>query len=334
VTALDAFRQRESRGQAAVQAGPVPLSESDITLQQSPHEVTGVLCYLNGQILPRSTASIPVEDRGFIFGDGVYEVWRVVNGRLFEMDRHLDRLRFGLSELRIQTPELCQGDTLQRVADTLLNENGHQTGEATVYVEVTRGVAPRTHQFPAANTAPTAFMMTNAFTPPHDLRAQGTSAITVDDIRWLRCDLKTIQLLPNVLAKQAAAEQGATECVLVRNGFVTEGSHSNLMAVVDGELRTHPLGNLILPGITRAVVLELARSLGIPVREEAIEELELPQIEELFLTGTTTDVMPIVQLNDRHVGSGVPGPITTRLYQAFRAHLDAACAPVAAGVAR
>jgi D-alanine transaminase len=296
--------------------------------------VIGVICYLNGQFLPRSAATIPVEDRGFIFGDGVYEVWRVVNGHLFEPARHLDRLRFGLSELRISLPELAQADVLQSVAERVLRENGHDTGEATVYVEVTRGVAPRSHQFPAGEIAPSVFLMSNAFTPPRELRTRGTAAITAPDIRWLRCDLKTIQLLPNVLAKQAATERGATECLLVRDGIVTEGSHSNLMAVVGGVLRTHPLTNLILPGITRAIVLEIANSLGIPVREEAIAESELATVDELFLTGTTTDLMPIVRLNDQSVGNGTPGPVTTRLYQEFRAHLAAACAPVAAGAAR
>jgi D-alanine transaminase len=245
---------------------------------------------------------------------------------LFEVDRHLDRLRFGLSELRIAAPELSRSDVLEHVANQLLVENGHSSGEATVYVEVTRGVAPRTHQFPAAATSATAFMMTNAFKPQDELRARGIVAITAPDLRWLRCDLKTIQLLPNVLAKQAAAEQGATECLLVRDGVVTEGSHSNVMAVLDDTLRTHPLSNLVLPGITRAVVLEIARELRIPVVEEGVAESELPQVDELFLTGTTTDVMPIVQLNDRHVGSGVPGPITTRLYEEFRVRMDAACA--------
>jgi D-alanine transaminase len=168
--------------------------------------------------------------------------------------------------------------------------------------------------------------MSNAFSPPQELRAKGAAAITAPDIRWLRCDIKTIQLLPNVMAKQAAAERGATECILVRDGKVTEGSHANVLAVVNGEMRTHPLTNLILPGITRALVLQLARDLGIPVREQALAEDELSRVDELFLAGTTTDLMPIVRLNDRPVGAGVPGPVTTRLYEEFRARLDAACA--------
>jgi len=289
-----------------------------------------VLAYLNGQYLPRSAASIPVEDRGFVFGDGVYEVWRVVNGRLFETARHLARLSHGLSELRISEPDLVRRDVLDEVANRLLSESGLLEGEATLYVEVTRGVAPRTHQFPPAGTKPTVFAMVNRFVPPNDLRARGASAITTPDVRWLRCDIKTIQLLPNVMAKQAAAERGATEAIMIRDGVVTEGSHANVFGVLDGEIRTHPLGNLILPGITRTIVLELANALSIPIREDAFTEPDIGRLDECFLAGTTTDVMPIVRVNDRPIGRGTPGPIATRLFTEFRAHLDASCAAMPA----
>jgi len=289
-----------------------------------------VLAYLNGHYLPRSAATIPVEDRGFIFGDGVYEVWRVVNGRLFETNRHLARLAFGLGELRIATPDIVRRDVLDEVADRLLAESGLVDGEATLYVEVTRGVAPRAHQFPAAGTTPTVFAMVNQFVPPNDVRTRGASAITTPDVRWLRCDIKTIQLLPNVMAKQAAAERGAIEAIMIRDGVVTEGSHANVLGVIDGEIRTHPLGNLILPGITRAVVLEIARALSIPVREEAFTERDVARLDECFLAGTTSDVMPIVRVDDRQIGDGRPGPVTMRLFREFRAHLDASCAAASA----
>jgi D-alanine transaminase len=289
-----------------------------------------VLAYLNGQFLSRSAASIPVEDRGFVFGDGVYEVWRVVNGRLFETDRHLARLSHGLSELRISEPDLVRRDVLDDVAKRLLSDSNLLEGEATLYVEITRGVAARTHQFPPPGTKPTVFAMVNRFVPPDDLRARGASAITTPDVRWLRCDIKTIQLLPNVMAKQAAAEHGATEAIMIRDGVVTEGSHANVFGVLDGEIRTHPLGNLILPGITRAIVLELANALSIPVREDALAEPDIARLDECFLAGTTTDVMPIVRVNDRPIGRGTPGPIATRLFTEFRAHLDASCAAMPA----
>ncbi len=289
-----------------------------------------MLAYLNGQFLPRSTATIPIEDRGFIFGDGVYEVWRVVNGRLFETDRHLARLAFGLRELRIAPPDIARREVLDEIADRLLAESNLLDGEATLYLEITRGVAPRTHQFPAAGTTPTVFAMANRFLPPNDIRARGASAITAPDVRWLRCDIKTIQLLPNVLAKQAAAERGAMEAFMIRDGVVTEGSHANVLGVLDGEIRTHPLDHLVLPGITRAVVLEIARELGVPIREEAFTERDIARLEECFLAGTTADVMPIVRVNDQIIGSGTPGPITMRLYKEFRAHMDASCGAVPA----
>jgi D-alanine transaminase len=281
-----------------------------------------MLCYLNGRFLPRSEAAIPIEDRGFIFGDGIYEVWRVVNGRLFESERHLARLAHGLRELRIPPPDIADADTLGEIANRILSENALLDGEATLYVEITRGVAPRTHAFPAANTVPTVFVMANRFMPPNDLRAKGASAITMADIRWLRCDIKTIQLLPNVFAKQAAAERGAVDAFMIRDGLVTEGSHANVMGVFGGVIRTHPLNHLILPGITRAVVLEIAASLGIPAREEAFSADEIFKADELFLAGTTADVMPIVRVDDQAIGDGKPGPITRRLYDAFRAYMD------------
>ncbi|MGH9887103.1 MAG: aminotransferase class IV, partial [bacterium] len=205
-----------------------------------------MLAYLNGQFLPRSSATISVDDRGFVFGDGVYEVWRVVNGRLFENDRHFARLAFGLGELRIPLPDAVRPSVLNEIADRLLTESGLTDGEATFYVEITRGAAPRTHQFPSVPTSPTVYATVNRFTPPEELRARGAACITIPDIRWLRCDIKTIQLLPNVFAKQAAAERGAVDAIMIRDGVATEGSHANVLGVVGGVIRTHPTNHLIL----------------------------------------------------------------------------------------
>ena len=281
-----------------------------------------MICYLNGEFIPRSSASVPVEDRGFVFGDGVYEVWRVINGRLFETDRHLARLEFGLRELRISAPDIARREVLLEVAERVLGESGLSEGESALYLEVTRGVAPRAHAFPAAGTAPTVFVMANRIKPADELRQKGAAAITAQDIRWLRCDIKTIQLLPNVLAKQAATERGAAEAIMVRDGVVTEGSHANVVAVFAGVIRTHPLNNFILPGITRGVVLELARTMGIEVVERAFSQTELYEADELFIVGTTTDVMPIVRVDDRAIGAGVPGETTKRLSLALRAFMD------------
>ena len=286
-----------------------------------------MLAYLNGRYLARSSATVSVEDRGFVFGDGVYEVWRVVNGVLFETERHLARLDFGMRELRISLPAALTREGTEQIAGRLLREAELLDGEATFYLEITRGAAPRAHQFPAADTPPTVYATVNRFTPPESLRASGATAITIPDIRWLRCDIKTIQLLPNVLAKQAAVERGAIDALMVRDGMVTEGSHANVIGVLDGTIRTHPTNNLILPGITRAIVLDMAREDGIPVSEEPFGEADIGRLDELFLVGTTTDVMPIVRVNDQPIAGGAPGPITLRLLKRFRAYLDASGAP-------
>lgn len=292
-----------------------------------------MLAYLNGQFVPRATASISVEDRGFIFGDGVYEVWRVIDGRLFENERHLDRLRFGLRELRIVAPEIVEPDVLDRIARRLLAESGVADGEATLYVEITRGAAPRTHQFPPAGTTPTVYATVNRFAPPDAIRARGAACITIPDIRWARCDVKTIQLLPNVLAKQEAAEHDAIDAIMIRDGVVTESSHANVMGVLDGVVRTHPTNRRILAGVTRAVVIEIARELGYEVREEEFAEGDIARLDELFLVGTTTDVMPVVRVNDAPVGNGRPGPIAQRLHAELRERLNASH-PAARGASR
>lgn len=286
-----------------------------------------MLAYLNGQFLPRAAAAVPVEDRGFVFGDGVYEVWRVVGGRLFETERHLARLSSGLRELRIPAPDLVDRDRLTAIADRLLTDDGLLDGEATFYVEVTRGVAPRTHSFPTGRISPTVFAMANGLKPADELRRAGATCITAPDIRWLRCDIKTIQLLPNVLGKQAAAEAGALDVLFVRDEVITETSHANVLAVIDGVIRTHPTNNLILPGITRAVVLEMAHDLGIRVAEESFAPSDLPRASEVFLAGTTTDVMPIIRVDDVVIGDGKPGPIATTLFRELRTRLDALALP-------
>lgn len=289
-----------------------------------------MLLYLNGEFVPAADAAISALDRGFIFGDGVYEVWRVVHGHLFEAERHQARLEHGLRELRIGRPAAAALTGLRDIAQRLLTENGLLEREATLYVEITRGAAPRTHYFPPAGTAPTLLVMASPFTPSES-RFTGTSVITQPDVRWLRCDLKTIQLLPNVLARQVATEAGASEAIFIRDGVITEGTHTTVCAVIAGELRTHPANHLVLPGITREVVLDLAREQGIAVREEAIAVAELPRVDELFLTGTTTDVTPIVKLDGRAVGAGVPGPVTRGLLERFLERLHGPARAMMAG---
>jgi len=271
------------------------------------------IVYVNGSFVPRAEARVSVEDRGFVFGDGVYEVLRAINGRLFATRFHNDRLRRSLEGIRIS---LRGSDTPERfveIGKQLLKENGLLQGEATIYMQVTRGAATRVHTFPAADVAPTVYISVARFTPYRDLSASGASAISHPDLRWGRCDLKTLNLLPNVLASQAAKEKGAFEAMLIRDGVVTEGAKTNFFGVVQGALRTHPCDSHILPGITRSVLRDLAREVNVDLEETPIRADEIPKLTELFLTGTTTDVMPIVTLDDKPVGKGKPGELTRKL---------------------
>lgn len=277
--------------------------------------------YLNGRYVPEAEALIPANDRGFIFGDGIYEVVRAIEGRLFAWEGHAERLANGLAGLRIEAGALASSATLRAVCEGLLARNALTTGEATIYLQVTRGAAKRVHAFPPPGTVPTVYAVASRFVPDRAMRAHGATAITYPDLRWARCDLKTVNLLGPVLARQAAAEAGSYEAILHRDGLVTEGAATTVFVVRDGVLITTPLSTAVLPSITRTVVLDCARALGIPVREEATPLAELPAVEELMVVGTTTDVQPIVALDGRPIGDGRPGPVTSRLQQAFTQRL-------------
>ena len=278
--------------------------------------------YLNGQFLKAEDARLSVLDRGFIFGDGVYEVWRCVDGKLFEDRRHSNRLKSGLKTLEIAFPD-SEVEALSAVGERLLKENNLTAGEGTYYVEITRGAAPRMHAYPPAGTKPTVLAMVSKFEVPHAMREAGTRCITENDIRWLRCDVKTVQLLPNCMAKQKASVAGAMEAIFIRDDIVTEGTHTSLFAVKDGVLCTHPLGPLILPSITRELVLEIAREQKVPVSEKPFTKSALYAMDEVFVSGTTTDVTPIVDVDGRKIGSGKPGPVSKQLYAGLQARLYA-----------
>lgn len=280
------------------------------------------IVYLNGEYLPRSEAKLSVDERGFFFGDGIYEVTRAVDGRLFESDRHMRRMTRGLKELRLEPAQST--NEIEEISLELLRRNDITSGEGTVYLQITRGAAPRTHHFPPAGTPCTVFLSAQRFAVPHDKRATGIAVVTYPDIRWSRCDIKTVNLLAAVMAKQHAVDHGVFEALFVRESAVTEGSHTNVFGLIDGELRTYPASNLILPGITRDVVLELAREMGIPVNETPFHIHHVSELEECFLTGTTTDVMPIVQFDGAPVGAGKPGKVTMALYDALAARLQGA----------
>lgn len=277
-----------------------------------------MLVYLNGEFLPHTEARVSVDDRGFLFADGVYEVIRVYRGRPYLLEEHLERMAGGIRALEIPFDAF---DQLRDVSVRLIEENGVDD-EGNIYIQVTRGPAPRKHAFPPAGTPPTVYVSVKpAKRHPDAYYEEGVDAITTPDTRWARCDIKSVALLPNVLANQKAQAAGAFEALFVRDGIVLEGSHSNVMAVVDGTLVTYPKCNYILAGITRDRVLALAAEMGIPVREGAIPVDRLHDVDELFLTGTTTEVMPVVRVDGRPIGSGKPGDVARRLMDAYRAEI-------------
>ena len=271
------------------------------------------IVYINGSFVPRAEARVSVEDRGFVFGDGVYEVLRAINGRQFAARFHNQRLEKSLDGIRITLRGQDSPARFVEIGKELLGENGLLQGEATVYMQVTRGAFTRAHAFPPSDVEPSVYISVARFTPSTELAGNGASAITHPDLRWGRCDLKTLNLLPNVLASQTAKERGAFEAMLIRDGVVTEGAKTNFFGVVDGALRTHPCDTHILPGITRSVLRDLAREVNVELDETPIKASEIPKLSELFLTGTTTDVMPVVKLDDKPVGKGRPGELTRKL---------------------
>lgn len=276
--------------------------------------------YFSGRYLPKDDVRLSPDDRGFVLGDGVYEVIRTYDGQLFALEAHLARLRRGVGELAIEGVDV---DGLGEVCREVLRRNDLGAGDASLYLQVTRGAAPRTHFFPDPPVPPTVFVQSGRFAPRGD-PAKGILAITVPDIRWARCDIKTVQLVANCLANQRARSAGAQEALFVRDSAVLEGTYTSVFFVLEGEVRTAPKNNYILPSITRDIVLDLCRTSGIPARESPVFTHELPRATECFLAGTTMEVMPIVRLDGVGVGAGVPGPVTRRLLELFRTRIRGA----------
>jgi len=274
------------------------------------------MIYLNGKFLPMEQATVPVLDRGFIFGDGVYEVIPVYSRKPFRLSEHLSRLQHSLDGIRLQNPhtEAEWADLIERIIE--LNEGEDQY----LYLHITRGVAKRDHAFPRAAT-PTIFMMSNPLlTPPGELLVSGVPAITARDNRWGRCDIKAISLLPNILLRQLAVDEQATETILLRDGLLTEGAASNIFVVKDSLLLTPPKDHRILPGITYDVVLELAKAHGVPHAVRDVSESELRTAQEIMLTSSTKEVLPITRLDGQPVGNGTPGPVFHQLNQLYQAY--------------
>jgi D-alanine transaminase len=273
-----------------------------------------VITHFNGLFLSKEDVHVSPDDRGFLFGDGAYEVIRSYGGRLFRAEEHFERLQRSLKALRIEGASV---ERLSDIAGDLIQRNDLGTADAALYIQITRGAAPRKHAFPDRKTAPTIYVSITPFQPSVQRREHGIKIILVPDRRWTRCDIKAVALLPNVMASQQAKEAGAAEAVFVRDGVITEGSHTNFCAVFEDQLVTHPRTHHILAGVTRGVVLELCEKLGIPYQESVIHQERLKEASELMILGTTTEVMPVVQVDDRQVGDGKPGPVTRRLQRAF-----------------
>lgn len=272
------------------------------------------IAFVNGRFMPLEQAKVSIEDRGFQFGDGVYEVVRTYRGVPFQLNAHLQRLERSAKGIDLHL------SASSREWERWVLEGIRRAGypECKIYLQVTRGQAPRDHVFPRG-AAPT-FVMSFREMRPLDpaLPRAGVTAITMDDLRWGRCDVKSINLLPNVLARQRALEAGAFEAILIREGSVTEGAVSNVMMVSAGRVITAPEGAQILSGVTRRVVLDEARRKGIAVEERKIDLEEFRRADEVFLTGTTVEVLPVVRLDQAAVGDGRPGVLTERLAALFR----------------
>lgn len=273
------------------------------------------IVYLNGSYLPADQATVSVNDRGFLFADGIYEVTPAYNGRFFMLDRHRERLLKGLCELRIDWSVA----ELEELHHELLRRNGLEDEPVSiVYLQVTRGAAPRTHAFPKDPVKPTVYAYAKAYKrPSQDRWDRGFEAVTVPDRRWVRADIKTISLLPNVLAQQAAVDAGVDDALLVKDGVAIEGAHNNFFAVFGNTVVTHPKSHQILHGITRGYLIEMAAEIGVEVVERPIQLEEMAYASEAFFTGTTTEVRPTVRIDGRSVGSGIVGPVTRQLSDAF-----------------
>ena len=273
---------------------------------------------LNGSFLPLQEACIPVMDRGFLFGDGVYEVIPVYGGKLFRLAHHLKRLGNSLAAVRIDNP--LSDEAWAEMLMELVSRN--EGTDQAVYLQVTRGVAAkRDHAFPE-NTRPTVFAMSNPMPASVDIDSIiGDTAVTLPDIRWKLCNIKAITLLPNVMLRQQAVDASAAEAILISNGHATEGAASNLFIVKNGVLITPPNGPALLPGITRDLIIELAANNAIPYREAAITENELFAADEIWLTSSTREISPVTRLDDTVISDGKPGPLWKRLiilYQDYK----------------
>jgi D-alanine transaminase len=275
------------------------------------------LVWINGRVVPMGEARVGIEDRGFQFADGVYEVIRLYDGKPFTLDRHLQRLANSAKGIKLAVPQ--SSSALESEIESFVERAG--ISEGMIYLQLTRGESERNHAFP--NCEPTLLFFVRALDPlPEPGTGAGVKLITVVDERWKRCWIKSIALLPNVLAKNEALDGGADEAVFVEDGIVTECSSSNLFIVHGDHVLTHPVGNKVLPGVTRAVLLDIAPSIGIRIEERAIKEAEAAGADEVFITSTTREISWASKWNGQTIGSGRCGPITQKLHEALRGEIN------------
>jgi len=276
--------------------------------------MTTSIVYLNSKYMPLEQACVPVLDRGFIFGDGVYEVIPVYGRKVFRLEHHLQRLKNSMQAVRLNNPHT--DEEWSEIINNVIERN--DGGDQSIYLQVTRGVANRDHRFPG-DAIPTVFVMSNLFVMvPSEQLEHGVSAITLDDIRWQYCSIKSIALLPNILLRQQAVEQDAAEAILLRNNEVTEGAASNVFIVKDGVIITPPKTDCLLPGITRDLVVEQAHEHDMPVEEIIIKQDDLFTADEIWLTSSTKEILPVTQLNSQTVGTGKPGPVWKQMYGLYQ----------------
>jgi len=269
----------------------------------------------NGQLMPLTEVKVSVLDRGFLFGDAVYEVIRLYDGKLFRVEDHLSRLSDSLKSLDIRNVDL---EKIRTMIKATVRESG--LDHALVYLQVTRGEAARTHSYPDSYMPNTLIYVTPFQNPYAKEHQEGVSAVTHKDIRWGRNDIKATSLAANCMAAEYAKQQGAMEVVFIDSaGYMTEGSHTSLFGILNGKLVTAPSSANVLPGITKRQVLELAKDIAMPLDERKIKEEEIYALDEFFLAGTPEEVISIVKVNDKQIGDGKPGPMVKKLHDAFRA---------------
>ena len=274
-----------------------------------------MVIYFNNQFKDLNEATISPFDRGFLFADGVYESIRTYNGKLFRYEDHIDRLKRSLKEIKIDFEDF---PSLQKIIYDLIKQNNIE-GEALVYLQITRGSAiPRTHHFPTEKISPTLFISVKELIENNEEQENGVKVIIQEDIRWLRCDIKSTSLLPVVLASQKAKEENAVEAILVRDGMITEGTHTNFFAVKDETIYTAPKSKMILEGITRKVILEFCQKFKMEYHEEFIEKDDLKSFTEFFITSTTKEITPVTTIDYWTVNEGEPGKITKSLQAVFK----------------